>query len=54
MVNNSNHISDSVKSIVTECPEEEDNVLFCVYLPTPQWEKVYYELIKEKQPEAFL
>ena len=43
MVNKS--ISDSVKSFVSECPihHEEDNVLFCFYLSTQEWEKVNEE-----------
>ena len=44
MVNNSVN-SESVNSFVTECPvhPEEDNVLFCFYLSTQEWEKVNEE-----------
>ena len=50
MVNRS--ISDSVKSFVSECPihPEEDNVLFCFYLSTQEWEKVNSELCVFKTP----
>ena len=37
------NLSDDVKSLVSDCPvdPEKDNVLFCFYLPTQQWEKVW-------------
>ena len=37
------NLSDDIKSLVSGCPvdPEKDNVLFCFYLPTEQWEKVW-------------
>ena len=38
-----NFSSDSIESFVSECPinPDEENVLFCFYLSTKEWEKVY-------------
>ena len=40
--NRAMNFSDNVISLVSDCPAnlEGDNVLFCFYLPTQQWEKV--------------
>ena len=34
------NLSDKIKSLVSDCPADSENVLFCFYLPTEQWEKV--------------